>query len=222
MRGSIRGVIFDIDDTLYTEKYYVYRGFEAAADFLGDRAYYDRLWDSFLRGRFGIADMCEELGVPEKTEEAIAVYQSVYCDIQMLPGARELMEELKARGLKLGIVSDGVPEAQDCKVEALGIRDLMDDILYTETLGGHDFRKPNPEAFRVIQRRWGIPFSELVYIGDNPKKDFSPCLELGMQAVFFKNPEGMYSGRPYDFPFPIAEDWMEAAKLLSPLACAAL
>ncbi len=217
---KIRGVIFDIDDTLYTEKYYVYRGFEEVSRFLAATAcgqtaeqLYDSLWDSFLHGRFGIAALCEELGMPEKAEEALGVYQAVYRDIELLPGAREVITALRRRGIRLGVITDGVPEAQSCKLEALGIGDLMDEVIYTEDLGGHDFRKPNPAAFRLMREYLGLPFETLLYIGDNPRKDFAPCQALGMQAVFFKNPEGMYSSRPYGFPFPKAESWTEIAAL---------
>ncbi len=229
MLTNVRGVIFDIDDTLYTEKYYVYRGFEAVAQFLADKIpagtqsvendhssgrLYARLWDYFVHGRFGIAPLCEELGMPEKADEALAVYQAVYREIELLPGVRELMETLKAHGIKLGVISDGVPESQGVKLEALGVADLMDEVIFTETLGGHDFRKPNPAAFRLMAERLGLPEESLVYIGDNPKKDFAPCLALGMQAVFFKNPEGLYTSRPYAFPFPIAENWDSVSALL--------
>ncbi len=214
MLTGIRGVILDIDDTLYTEKYYVYRGFEAVADYLGDRAYFDRLWDYFLHGRFGIAPLCGELGMPEKAEEALAVYQAVYREIKLLPGARETLEALKARGVKLAVLSDGVPESQGVKLEALGVADLMDEVLFTETLGGHDFRKPNPEAFRLMAARLGLPYEALCYIGDNPRKDFAPCKQLGMQAIFFKNPEGLYSGMAEEVGFPKAASWAEVATLL--------
>ena len=40
--------------------------------------------------------------MPEKEGEALAVYQAVYRGIELLPGARALMETLKACGGKRG------------------------------------------------------------------------------------------------------------------------
>lgn len=33
----------------------------------------------------------------------------------------------------------------------------------------------------------------MMYVGDNPSKDFQACKQLGMRWVYFKNVEGIYS-----------------------------
>lgn len=69
---------------------------------------------------------------------------------------------------------------------------LIDDIIITDELGGTQFRKPCDIAFRIMQRRWGIPFEQMVYIGDNAEKDFQAPKQLGMRSIFCRNKDGIY------------------------------
>lgn len=56
-------------------------------------------------------------------------------------------------------------------------------------------------AFRIIQRRWGLPFEQIVYVGDNAEKDFQAPKQLGMQRVWVQNNEGLYQNRTTDIGF---------------------
>ena len=44
-----------------------------------------------------------------------------------------------------------------------------------------------------MQRKMNIPFTQMMYVGDNPLKDFIAPRQLGMQTVFLKNIAGLYS-----------------------------
>lgn len=74
---------------------------------------------------------------------------------------------------------------------ALGLEELVDDIVITDELGGPQFRKPCDIAFRVMQRRWGVPFGRMAYVGDNPAKDFHAPRQLGMMSVWLRG-DGLY------------------------------
>ena len=70
---------------------------------------------------------------------------------------------------------------------------LIDDIIITDELGGTQFRKPCDIAFRIMQRRWGLPFEQMVYVGDNAEKDFQAPKQLGMRTLYFENEDGLYT-----------------------------
>ena len=59
----IKGVIFDLDDTLYSEKDYVRSGYKAVAGYLGNANYADRLWQYFLDGKQAIDELLTEIAV---------------------------------------------------------------------------------------------------------------------------------------------------------------
>ena len=43
-----------------------------------------------------------------------------------------------------------------------------------------------------MQHRWKIPYEQMIYVGDNPSKDFQACRQLGMRWLYFKNENGLY------------------------------
>ena len=117
--------------------------------------------------------------------------------------------------LEQRILTDGRPEGQRNKLRALGLESLADDILITDELGGPQFRKPCDIAFRILQTRWRLPAAEIVYVGDNPVKDFQAPRQLGMKCLRVDNPEGLYAREDDDQSIPRAAS---AADILSLLA----
>ena len=189
--GTVKGVIFDLDDTLYPEKDYVRSGFRAVARYL-DRDVEDFLWQAFSEGKPAIDALAEEFDLAEDKTAILEVYRSHTPEIRLFDGAAELLTALREKGCKLGVITDGRPEGQRKKLAALGLDALVDDVLITDELGGEAFRKPCDIAFRILQRRWGLPFENLLYVGDNPAKDFQAIRQLGMHSVCVTRPDGLY------------------------------
>lgn len=191
-QNHISGIIYDLDDTLYSEKEYVRFGFKAVSEFLGG-GYEDRLYKYFEEGKPAIDELLKETGKEDLKTEALNVYRSHKPDIHLYDGVREQMEALRKNNIRIGIITDGRPEGQKNKLEALGLNDLVDDVIITDELGGVQFRKPCDIAFRIIQNRWRLPASEIAYVADNPSKDFQAPTQLGMKSVWFNNGEGLYT-----------------------------
>lgn len=192
-KQPILGVIFDLDDTLYSEKQYVRSGYKAVAKLLGDEALADRLWTYFENGKPAIDELLNELGCMGRKEECLEAYREQIPEITLYDGVVDLILELKSKGIKVGIITDGRVSGQKRKLQALGLDKLIDDIIITDELGGTQFRKPCDIAFRIMQCRWGIPFEQIIYVGDNPTKDFQACRQLGMRWTYFRNENGLYS-----------------------------
>lgn len=190
VESTLKGVIFDLDDTLYSEKEYVASGFKAVSDYLGG-GYEESLWSSFEAGKPAIDELLNKLDRENEKNTVLDIYRSHKPEIHLYDGVREMIESLKAQGVKVGIITDGRPEGQRNKIEALGLD--VDDVIITDELGGVQFRKPCDIAFRILQVRWRLNPSEIVYVGDNPDKDFRAPKQLGMKSIYFKNSDGLYS-----------------------------
>ena len=188
-KGRIKGVIFDLDDTLYSEKEYVKSGYKAVSDYLGG-GYAEKLWSFFESGKPAIDELLNELGRENEKTKAVEVYRSHKPTIHLYPGVTEMIEELRAKGIKVGIITDGRPEGQRNKLETLGLD--VDDVIITDELGGIQFRKPCDIAFRILITRWRLNPADVVYVGDNPVKDFQAPRQLGMRSIYFNNPDGLY------------------------------
>ena len=187
----IKGVIFDLDDTLYSEKEYVRSGFRAVSQYLGGE-YEEKLYRLFEAGKPAIDELLTELDREDEKEAALHAYRTNIPDLHLYDGALELIERLKADGKKVGIITDGRPDGQRNKIKALGLDKLIDDIIVTDELGGPQFRKPCDISFRIMQVRWKLHPSEIVYVGDNAVKDFQGPKQLGMKSLWFRNQDGLH------------------------------
>lgn len=188
-KGRIKGVIFDLDDTLYSEKEYVKSGYKIVSDYLGG-GYEDRLWEFFEAGKLAIDELLKELERKDEKETVLNLYRTHKPIIHLYPGVAEMIEELKNRGIKVGIITDGRPEGQRNKIEALGLD--IDDVIVTDELGGVQFRKPCDIAFRIMATCWRLNPADIIYVGDNPVKDFQAPRQMGMKSVWFRNVDGLY------------------------------
>lgn len=189
---GVKGIIFDLDDTLYGEKDYVRSGYKAVSEYLGG-SYEDKLWKFFESGKAAIDELLKELDREDEKEKVLDVYRSHKPSIHLYYGVEEMLNELRNAGYKIGIITDGRPEGQRNKADALGLWKLVDDVIITDDLGGTQFRKPCDIAFRIMLTRWRMNPADVMYVGDNPEKDFQAPQQLGMRHVWFKNSDGLYS-----------------------------
>ena len=213
----IKGVIFDLDDTLYSEKEYVRSGYQKIAAYLtretnreinreknieinsetnreNDQAS-EKMWAYFQAGKPAIDAYLAEIGQEEQKAACLEIYRQQMPDIHLYDGVIDMIQSLKEGGIKVGIITDGRPEGQRHKIAALGLDKVLDldkDIIITDELGGIQFRKPCDIAFRIMQNRWRLPYEQIIYVGDNPNKDFTACKQLGMRYLYFRNPDGIY------------------------------
>lgn len=190
---QIKGIIFDLDDTLYSEKQYVRSGYKKIGEFLAREDAAEKLWSYFAAGKPAIDEYLVEIGEEEKKDECIKIYREQIPEISLYDGVLEFIQDLKRKDIKVGIITDGRVEGQRAKLKALGLWEVMDDIIITDELGGVQFRKPCDISFRIIQNRWRMPYEQIVYVGDNPNKDFQACKQLGMKWIYFRNEDGLYS-----------------------------
>ncbi len=189
---DIKGVVFDLDDTLYSEKEYVRSGYCAVENYIGVSGVTDKMWCYFEAGKPAIDSYLSEIGCSDEKEACLRVYREHKPDIHLYDGVIDTLQALKDAGIKIGIITDGRVDGQKNKIEALGFSKLVDDIIITDELGGVQFRKPNDISFRIMQNRWRIPFESMVYVGDNLNKDFQAPKQLGMKAIWVKNTDGLY------------------------------
>lgn len=188
---GLNAVIFDLDDTLYSEKEYVRSGYRKIAEHFGKPMLAEQMWAVFERGGRAIDEVLDTHGLEAHKEEALHIYRFQEPEIHLYSGVAELLARIR-RTKKVGIITDGRPEGQRAKLRALGLCAMVDEIIVTDELGGVVFRKPNEAAFRLMQERLRQSYEKMVYIGDNTKKDFIAPEKLGMKWIWFNNPEGLY------------------------------
>lgn len=196
----IKAVVFDLDDTLYPEYDYVLSGLTAAGE-RAQKAYgivgaKSELTELFASARDKVFDrFAQNHGLDRScVTDLVEVYRAHTPDIKLTAEVKQTLNELHSRGYKLGIITDGRTNGQRAKITALGLNELVDEIIITDELGG-EYRKPNPKAFEVMSSRLGVELSEILYVGDNPQKDFA-IGKHGVKTVRILN-DGLYSDCEY-------------------------
>lgn len=213
IKQPLKGIIFDLDDTLYSEKEYVKSGFEKVGKFLDDEEAVKQLWKFFQDGRPAIDSYLNLVGRNDLKDKCLEIYRNQKPQIHLYPGVNELIKNFISRGIKVGIITDGRVEGQKRKIEALGLDKIIEDIIITDELGGPQFRKPNDIAFRIMQCRWRLPYEQIAYVGDNVVKDFQAAKQLGMIGVFLRNKDGLYVSEKNDTEIQTINDLHQLLEL---------
>jgi len=100
------------------------------------------------------------------------------------PGALHVLEELRRRGIRLGVVTNGSVAAQEQKLNASGIAPLVTFKLISEAVG---LRKTDPEIFLEAARRFNVTPSSCTFVGDHPEKDIVGTQKVGMRTVWLRH-----------------------------------
>jgi beta-phosphoglucomutase len=166
----IRAFIFDLDGVITDTAEYHFRGWKRLADEGG--LTFTREDNEHLRGiarRESLMLILKDRVYPEeKIQEMMERKNGYYLEFikeisprDLLPGARELLEEIRAAGLKnaLGSASKNAGEV----IERLGIHSLFDAIS-----DGHSVerQKPAPDLFLHAAQQLGLSPAECVVVED--------------------------------------------------------
>jgi len=200
----IRAVLFDLDNTLFDHSGSAHTALYAFAHNLGiilsdklaqqwfdiEQACYDR----FLNGGFSFQDQRRERlrrfftcaglpcpGTAVELDRIFATYLRKYeAAWTAFPDAAPALRQLHARGMTVGVITNGNHEQQQLKVHKTGLEPLLDAV-FTSGQMGH--AKPTRDAFLVPCKSLGLPPGQVLYVGDNYKVDVEGAQAAGLHAV---------------------------------------
>ncbi len=186
----IKALVFDLDDTLYYEKEYVFGAFKEVAYYLGNKygkseeELYIRMKDILeISGRGKIFNIiCAENNFKEDIEDLVEIYRNSKPKLELYDDSKEFLIWAREIGYKLGVITDGCSKVQWSKIEALKVEQLVDKVIVTDDLG-KEFWKPHKKSYINMMNYFNINVNEGIYIGDNPNKDFIGAKQLGMKTI---------------------------------------
>jgi 5'-nucleotidase len=199
---KLKAVLFDIDDTLFdrelsqvlsldhfVEKYPVI--FNKTDRVILWQAWMesDRLNDvDFVAGRFDRGArsryFLKLLNLPaEIADELTRLYLEYYPTLKVpIEGALPLIHEL-LRSVKVGVISNSLPDVQYRKIQSLGLTNLLSCIVLSEELG---IRKPDLRVFQHAAGLLRVQSSECLFVGDSFSSDVVGAKSAGMLACWLK------------------------------------
>ena len=118
-----------------------------------------------------------------------AYWDTLIRQAQPSPGVQEFMQELKKRGIRIGIGTDMTAYVQYKKLSALGLDSCIDFIVTSEEAGAE---KPDPHLFDICVEKAGFSANKCAFIGDSLKKDVEGSAKCGLKGIWYtqgKEPE---------------------------------
>jgi putative hydrolase of the HAD superfamily len=183
-------LVFDLDDTLYDEIDYVHSGMRAVARYARGRwgipraAFLTSLLGHLERqGRGRVFDSAlAEQGIRSRAAVAacLAAYRRHAPRIALHRPGRDALARFAATPKYL--VTDGNALVQERKIAALGIRERFRRVFVTHRYGTSS-AKPNPHCFLRIAALERVTPADVVYVADNPHKDFVGIRPLGFRTI---------------------------------------
>jgi putative hydrolase of the HAD superfamily len=201
-------VLFDLDDTLHDDTYAYHNAAEevarevaaehgidalalkdayiAAAEGFWHRLSADDLkvklaslrasmWQSALES-VGAGDDPE---LARRSAERYNAYRIKY--FTLFPGAIDLLRALRDRGIKLGIVTNGLSETHREKIALLQIGEYFDAIFLSDEVG---MVKPDPLLFAHACHTLGGAPARSAMVGDRYDRDIAGAMEAGLYTVW--------------------------------------
>jgi mannitol-1-/sugar-/sorbitol-6-phosphatase len=175
----VRAVLYDWDGTLLDSaetSFRCYARLFAAYGSTFDRAAFQRTYapDWYLT--------YEAIGLPrEHWEQADAAWLVQYTAEapQLLPGARESLDTLRAAGVPQALVTSGNRERVQRDLATLGVGAHFQTLVCKEDVA---IRKPHPEGLLTALERLECVAAHAVYVGDSPE-DITMARAAGVYAV---------------------------------------
>ena len=112
-------------------------------------------------------------------------------DSTLYPEVKEVLSELKQRGLKLGLISNGYEEEINLILEKAYLEKATFDII----VGVDTIRqtKPNPDIFKYAISKLNVKPEEAMFVGDNVEADYEGAENAGVHALLIDRTEKQQS-----------------------------
>jgi putative hydrolase of the HAD superfamily len=136
-----------------------------------------------------------------------------------MEGVYEVLDELRVKGMCLGIISNAGDEGNVQRlIDNAQLRPYFRPIYISAALG---IRKPNPKLFEMVLETWDLPADQVVMVGDNLGADILGAQNVGVHQIWLTTQADTPSNREHAsviVPEATAESITEVPALLLQLA----
>ena len=199
-----KGIIFDLDNTLYDYDACHHAALSTVFDLLVER--YKSLKIEHIKGIYEdisktikydlgftasshnksiyFKHLLEKLNIGLSTFLTInSVYwETFYSNMVCFDGVLDFIVFNKKLGKKMGILTDYETEYQIKKLDKLGILNYIDVIVTSEEVG---IEKPSSQMFSAVLHKMSLGPHEVIMVGDNYERDFKGGLRAKIRSYWF-------------------------------------
>ena len=125
-----------------------------------DGAHYQPFWDLT---RAGLRYACKRLGLA-LTPASETLLMEQYRHLTAFPENIAVLQDLKARGIVTGILSNGDPGMLTAAVQSAGLEGLLDYVISVDSLRKY---KTHPAAYALGEKATGLPAAQIGFVSCN-------------------------------------------------------
>jgi 2-haloacid dehalogenase len=171
-------------------------------------------WTHTLAGRYvefwtltqRALDYCFER-FPSVDRKLRADLLNAYLKLDAFPDAQKVLRELKARGERTAILTNGSPAMVSSAVEAAGLKAELDAVLSVDAV---KMFKPRPEVYALVTKEFSCQPADVVFVSSN-RWDAFGATAFGFRTVWINRAKA-----PDEYPeFPPAAMVSSLTGLLS-------
>jgi putative hydrolase of the HAD superfamily len=100
--------------------------------------------------------------------------------LRAFPDAVPTIRSLRARGLRVGLLTNGPSALQRAKLDVTNLRPELDAVAISEEIG---VAKPAGAAFETAASLIGCAIAEVAMVGDSPEYDIAGAIAAGLPAA---------------------------------------
>jgi len=127
----------------------------------------------------------------EKLARFIASHWWEYAKVSLYPDAQEMLPRLKEKGLKIGLVTNGLQSDTNQILPKVGLQGFFDVVVAVDTLRK---MKPDAEVFRYALEKMKATPSEAIFVGDEMETDYNGAQTCGLN-VFLVDRDGKFQDK---------------------------
>lgn len=166
LKKRTRGIIFDLDGTLIEAYGAIYLGLKEVFQQSRREIFpYDEL-RRYLKA--DLESTLHQFFSPEETQQYIPVMRKKYEEVylhhtHLLDGAREVLERLYNRGVRLGVASNKFGRFSRMALNHLGVSSYFKSVIGAGDVARN---KPYPDMIHAVLREMGLLPEEAIFVGD--------------------------------------------------------
>lgn len=192
---QIKALIFDLDDTLYDCSNTLSRNRrrELARVVARYKGCSEEAAQRFLQGdeevrKYGRYEgLAHRLGLPPGFLNEIQVVLQRPPDlsqIKLFPNVPPTLQALRGRGLKVFLVTSGNLEEQEAKLNQLGLKPLLDEVMIVKRDGEG---KAKGDCFQYLMKKYHLTPKEVMCVGDRIEDELAAAAALGMTTAMLRH-----------------------------------
>jgi len=182
----VRCVLFDLDGTLYDSPEYSDRLETEIVRFVSEKLALSESETKKL-----LDQRRKQLGTLTRTIQSLGIDRNAFFDamaariepslhIRGDPMVRSVLETLRQRGFKLGLVSNSGRPLVRKILAAIGLQEDLFNVIVTSTEAEP---KPSSQPFQLATKKLACAVEETVYVGDREEAEIRPAKHFGLKTI---------------------------------------